>query len=517
MNRLYYGDCFTIMQEMPLASVDLIYLDPPFNSKKDYHAIYKDETGRTLPDQIEAFCDQWTLDDERERATRNIPILLRKSGIDDSVTQFWKTWMDALRHTQPGLLAYLSYMVERLIWMKGLLRPTGSIYLHCDPTASHYIKIMMDGIFGHKNFRNEIVWCYKSRPQSKKHFGKKHDCLLFYSKGKSYVFNYKDVKRPLSESTKSKYKHVDSDGRKFRLQGRGIIGSPIRSAKDVPLRWETDSPDLTVRDYLDEKMGVNLEDWWTDIGIINQNSNERLGYNTQKPLELLERIIKASTNEGDTVLDPFCGCATTIAAAHSLNRKWIGIDIAIHAIKRVAKIRLQDRLRLIEGIDFEIHGWPQNIEGAEDLWTRDPYQFQKWAVEHVDGFVTNRKTGDGGIDGRLYFALPQESTHKRDPLRSMVIEVKGGHNVGISTVRDLRGVLARDDAEMAGLIVMHDLGDRQKASFGREMASAGDMEVMGRQYPRMQMLTIQEIMEGKRFNTPGAVGRSSGQSIIPLD
>ncbi len=158
MNRLYYGDCLTIMQDMPLGSVDLIYLDPPFNSNQDYNAIYKDETGRPLPDQIEAFCDLWTLDAERERAIRSMPVLMREAGVDDGIAESWKIWMNALRKTQPRLLAYLSYMTERLLPMRGILKPTGSIYLHCDPTASHCIKVMMDGIFGHRNFRNEIVW-----------------------------------------------------------------------------------------------------------------------------------------------------------------------------------------------------------------------------------------------------------------------------------------------------------------------------------------------------------------------
>ena len=171
MNRLYYGDCLTIMEEMPLGSVDLIYLDPPFNSNREYNAIYKDETGRPLPDQIEAFCDQWTLDEERERAIRQMPVLLREAGIDDDVAEFWKLWMNALRKTNPRLLAYLSYMVQRLLPMRGILKPTGSVYLHCDPTASHYIKVMMDAIFGHKNFQNEFIWYYSGGGASKKTVG----------------------------------------------------------------------------------------------------------------------------------------------------------------------------------------------------------------------------------------------------------------------------------------------------------------------------------------------------------
>ena len=190
MNQLYYGDCLTIIQQyLELGQVDLIYLDPPFNSNRAYNAIYKDETGRPLPDQVEAFCDLWTLDEERERAIRQMPIVMRENDVDDSTVQFWTTWMEALRNTNPKMLAYLSYMVERLVWMKGILKPTGSIYLHCDPTASHYIKVMMDGIFGHENFRNEIVWHYGKWSNVARTFQRNHDIILFYSKSDSYLFN----------------------------------------------------------------------------------------------------------------------------------------------------------------------------------------------------------------------------------------------------------------------------------------------------------------------------------------
>ena len=511
MNKLFYGDCLTIMQSMPLASVDLIYLDPPFNSNREYNAIYKDETGRPLPDQIEAFCDLWELDEERERAIRLMPVLMREAGIEDDVAEFWRLWLNALRNTNPRLLAYLSYMVQRLLPMRGILKPNGSIYLHCDPTASHYIKIMMDGIFGHRNFRNEIVWCYKTRPQPKKNFGKKHDCILFYSKCDVYKFNPESVMRPLSEVTIRKYRHIDEAGRKYRLQGRGITGSPIKSAKDVDPKWEIERPDLVVRDYLDEKKGVVLEDWWADIGIINQSAKERMGYATQKPLTLLERIIKASSNEGDVVFDPFCGCATTLEAAHRLNRKWIGIDIAIHAIKRVAKVRLQKRLQLVEGIDFTINGVPHTLEGAKDLWTRDRYHFQKWAVEEVDGFVTTKKTADGGIDGRLYF-----HTSFDGQLQSMTIEVKGGKNVSINDLRALYGVLENDYALMAGLIIMEPLGTVKSRNFRTFMAEAGDYELIGMSYPRMQILTVSEILDGKRFKTPHLATSSDNQTVMPL-
>ena len=479
--RLLYGDCLTLMQEMKKHSVDLIYLDPPFSSQRDYNAIYKDETGRPLPDQIEAFCDIWTLDEERELAIRIMPILMRNAGIEDEIAEFWKLWMNALRNTQPRLLAYLSYMVERLLQMKIVLKPTGSIYLHCDPTASHYIKAMMDGIFGHQNFRNEIIWSYRRWPAKSSHFQTMHDVILFYRKGNKNTFNV-DYE-PASESYLK------------RFGGKTQILDPDRKTRKMPIDEPT--------------KGMPLRDVW-DISILAGSSKERLGYKTQKPLALLERIIKASSNQGDVVMDPFCGCATTLEAAHTLGRRWIGIDIAIHAIKRVARVRLQDRLGLEEGKDFVIDGVPRNMEGAKDLWERDKYHFQKWAVEEVDGFVTTKRTADGGIDGRLYFAIPKEKD-----LQSMAIEVKGGKNVNITVLRALKGVLDNDAALMAGLIIMEPLGGVKERNFHQFMAWAGDLEIDGVPYAKMQMLTVDEMLEGKRFHTPGVVGRGMAQPALP--
>ena len=205
MNRLYYGDCLEVIASMKLSGVDLIYLDPPFNSNQQYNAIYKDNTGRPLPSQVEAFCDTWTLDEEQERTIRTIPVLLRESGIDDEIAEFWRLWMNALRKTQPRLLAYLAYMVPRLLEMYKVLKPTGSIYLHCDSTASHYIKVMMDGIFGHQNFRNEIIWQSTSAHSDSSRFGDNTDTILLYTKGSTWTFNqqfgeYSDkYKAPLSQ------------------------------------------------------------------------------------------------------------------------------------------------------------------------------------------------------------------------------------------------------------------------------------------------------------------------------
>ena len=204
------------MEEMPPGSVDLIYLDPPFNSSRDYNAIYTDETGRPLPTQIEAFCDTWILDEDRERAIRQMPILMREAGIDDEVAEFWRLWVKALRKTNPRMLAYLSYMVQRLLPMRGLLRPTGSIYLHCDPTASHYIKIMMDAIFGHENFRNEITWQRTESHNTADRYGNIADILLYYAKSSQATWNpqYQDY----GEAQLSRFRHMDGDGRRYKLE-----------------------------------------------------------------------------------------------------------------------------------------------------------------------------------------------------------------------------------------------------------------------------------------------------------
>ena len=253
---------------------------------------------------------------------------------------------------------------------------------------------------------------------------------------------------------------------------------------------------------MDEMKGKPVQALWDDIDAINSQSHERMGYATQKPLALMERIIKTSSNPGDLVLDPFCGCATTLEAAQRLGRRWVGIDIAIHAIKKVAQMRLVDRCALEPGKDFEIEGVPRTLEGAQDLWDRDKYQFQKWAVEQVEGFCTPKRSADGGVDGRIYFELADMPN-----LQSMVVEVKGGKSVNVQALRALRGILDNEDALMAGLIVMEPLGKTKHRNFEQFMVQAGDLIVNGFPYPRMQMLTVPEILEGKRFSLPNVAGR----------
>ena len=250
MNKLFYGDNLTIMRKMSSESVDLIYLDPPFNSNKSYNLLYKNTTGLPIPEQIEAFCDTWEFDYEKSEIAYEIPNIMQEYGIQKDVVQFWYYLVLALKSSNQRLLAYLVYMTIRLIEMHRILKPTGSIYLHCDPTASHYLKIIMDSIFGYENFRNEIAWCYKSRPQSKKYFGKKHDTIFFYSKTNNYYFNWQSVVRPLSEATIKKYRLVDNDGKKYRLQGRGITKKAyniFKNSKNINFHLKIDM--LKISDY----------------------------------------------------------------------------------------------------------------------------------------------------------------------------------------------------------------------------------------------------------------------------
>ena len=498
LNRLYYGDCLSVMQQLNAGSVDLIYLDPPFKSDRDYNSIYKDETGRPLPDQIKAFEDTWDYSTKTEKSIRNTTIKMLSGGLDENHVKMWENFTKGLKAFDDEMLAYVVYMAERILEMKRLLKDTGSIYLHCDPSASHYLKILMDIIFGERNFLNEIVWHYGKYTNAARHYQKNHDVILAYVKVRNnHCFNKQFTDG--AQSTKVDYE------RGFRRHRPGGVPQLLvydkSKAKEAIRQAELDKCKIV---YRDGKTKVALSDVW-NIPIIGSTSKERLGYATQKPLALLKRIIAASSNEGDVVLDPFCGCATTIEAAHSLKRRWLGVDLTIHAINRVSRDRLKHRLNLDEGQDYLIEGVPISHEGAVDLWKQDPFEFQKWAIEEVDGFMTSRKTRDGGIDGRIYFEEPNNKD-----LQSMVLEVKGGKSVNVNILRDLRGVLDREGERMAGLILLHKLSDRKRKNFEKEIATAGFVEIDGKSYARMQILTIDEILDGRSFNISGyARGRSS--------
>ncbi len=528
MNKLLYGDNLSIMRRMAKHSVDLIYLDPPFKSEQTYNLIYTTLTGQPVPEQAEAFCDTWDMDAEKERLARTMPMLMREHGVEEYYVEFWRLWIKALRETQPHLLAYLIYMVERLLHMKSILRPTGSIYLHCDPTASHYIKVMMDGIFGHQHFENEIIWKRTSAHSSANRYGPVHDIILFYSAGDKKTWNRQY--QPYDQSYLDNfYTHYDDEGRRWRrsdLTGAGIrhgeTGENWRgrnvTAKgrhwaypprvmetmddEGKIHWPQKEGGMPMlKRYADKGKGVPLQNVWTDIPPIHNMSPERLGYPTQKPIALLDRIIRSSTNEGDVVFDPFCGCGTTIYAAHIAGRQWIGCDVAILAVKLIEH-QLTERYGLAEGTDFEVDGIPNSVESAKDLWDHDPFQFEHWAVEKVGGFPT-KKTGDKGIDGRIYFEIGND-------LGVMVLSVKGG-GIRPTDIRDLQGVLSTEsDAELAGFISMKEPSKAMRAA----AAKGGTWEYRGVEYPCVQLLTVQQIIEEKRmFQMPSRIGvkKATGQ------
>ncbi len=552
MNKLYYGDNLTIMQQMPKFSVDLVYLDPPFNSKRNYNILYKNMTGMPVPEQVEAFCDTWELDTDKEERAKQMPVLLREYGVHDYYVQFWRIWVNALRETQPHLLAYLIYMVERLLHMKSILKPTGSIYLHCDPTASHYIKIMMDGIFGHNNFQNEIIWKRTSAHSRAKRWGPIHDTILFYTISENYSWN-RVFEEYDQEYIDSFYQFTDVRGRHRigDLTGPGVRhGSSGLAWRDVDptekgRHWEL-PPDralpnwfehpegyekmtcqerLDILDaagliawpkrgkipqfkrYLEVMEGNPVQDIISDIRPIGSHATERLGYPTQKPIALLDRIIRASSNKGDVIFDPFCGCGTTIYAAHAADRKWIGCDIAILPIKLIQR-QLEKEYRLVEGKHFTVNGIPVSVEQAETLFQHDPFQFQHWFVERAGGFPTQKKGSDKGIDGKLFFET-------KGGLFEMILSVKGGA-IRPTDIRDLRGVMEREEnAKMAGFLSMR---SPTKAMI-EEAASAGVFEYQRVKYDRIQFLTVKDLLEGKRsFNTPTRIGMKgeTGQVNIPI-
>ena len=552
-NRLLYGDNLTIMRDMPSNSVDLIYLDPPFNSDRTYNLIYRQLTGLPLPEQEEAFVDTWTLDSEKEEMMRAMPYFLKEHGLDDETVQFWQAWTKALRHTNSRLLAYLVYMTFRLFEMKRILKPTGSIFLHCDSTASHYIKVMMDSIFDAKNFKNEIIWKRQSaHSDAKAKFPVVNDCILFYTNGKGNVFNpqYGDHD---PEYVDKFYRFDDGDGRgRYRLgdmsapKGGGMAA--INKLTGKPNGWHVykgfeptlqgwryspealaslDSegrihfpkmPDgaldysksLALKRYLNEQEGSIITNIWTDIPPLGAGTGsqkgEALGYPTQKPIALLDRIIRAGSEEGQTVFDPFCGCGTAVYAAHLANRKWIGCDIAILSIKIVQDV-LSKRYGLEEKRDYEVKGVPVSVEGAQDLFQRDARQFEHWVVEVCGGFASKKHSGDRGVDGRIYFETAEG-------LRSMVISVKGG-KLSPAMVRELRGTLERESgAEMAGFICL------QKPTKGmfEEASAAGMFNYQGISYERLQIRTVEDLLAGRDFDTPSKVGKlhRERQGVLPL-
>ena len=438
-NALYYGDCLDWMREWQSETVDLIYLDPPFNSKQDYNMLYSADVAGDA--QYRAFADTWVWDDAAAD---------RYGKFDGQVGAVARTIRGLCRMLgECGMLAYLTYMAERLVECHRLLKPTGSIYLHCDPTASHYLKTLMDSIFGSENFRNELVWKrFNFHADAKRKFGALTDRLLFYgSTSASHPINR--VRVPYSKAyVETKFQRRDKSGRRYRLEnlnapgGRGpvyefcgitrpwrMIEDKMR-ALDAQGRIYKDSRVPQLIRFLDEMPGQAVGDLWADIPPINPRAKERLGYPTQKPLALLERIIRASSNKGDLVLDPFCGCGTAVDGARGLGRRWIGIDISSFAVDVMLQ-RLGDRTIPVYGIPYDLHS-------ARRMATDDPFGFESWAVSRLRGFVPNTKqVADGGIDGRARLAVKPDDWTSRLALA----QVKGGKYHPIDGLRAFSSVV----------------------------------------------------------------------------
>jgi len=496
---LYFGDNLDILRDKFPADdgyFDLIYLDPPFNSNRNYNVLFK-EGLQDSPAQVQAFEDSWHWTADAQHTFEElIGVKPSKAKINQQISDL----MQALEKLvgPNDMLAYLTMMAIRLIGLKRVLKNTGSIYLHCDPTASHYLKIVMDAIFGKQNFRNEIVWCYKERELSRKHYNKKHDVILFYTNSDKYTFNPDEILEPYSEGTIKKFNYTNEKGRKFQIRGKGgkYVGK-----QGLSIDLEKSDPDLVYRDYLDKSAGILPRDWWV-IPFINRAATERLGYPTQKPEALLERIVKASSKEGDWVLDPFCGCGTTVAVAERLDRKWVGIDITTLAINLI-KHRLQKQF-YDKNIKIFVDGLPKDLSGAKALFKKDPFEFEYWALDLVNAIPAQSKTkenmrgADRGIDGIITFAKDLKKGGDYE-YGKILVQVKGG-NVQRNDIATLKGDIEREKAE-GGLFVTL---EKPTQPMKQEAVEAGDFSVSfsPKKFPKIQIITIEELLKGAQPDIP---------------
>jgi DNA modification methylase len=508
-NLLYYGDNLDVLRRhVADESVDLVYLDPPFNSAQDYNVLFKERNGTESAAQIRAFEDTWRWDQTAARAYQEI---VEGGGKVAQAMIAFHSYLGA-----NDMLAYLAMMAPRLVELRRVLKETGSIYLHCDPAASHYLKILMDAVFGPANYLNDITWERFNFHADAHRWGRLHDVVLCFAKSAGKHLYTTQRKGYDEKYIKSHFKK-DRDGRLYRLDnalaaGQGparvFFGKTLKPKTGTHWRWSQENIDKLIVQgrivltgkgmpsiirYLDEMPGHPIGDVWTDIPEINSQAHERLGYPTQKPEALMERIIRASSNEDDLVLDPFCGCGTTVAVAQRLKRRWIGIDITHLAINLIRR-RLHDAFG--KNAAFKVIGEPVDPAGAADLAKADPYQFQWWALGLVDARPAEGKRGaDEGIDGRIFFHDEADTTKTKQ----VVLQVKAGH-VSVRDVRDLRGVLDREKAEIGVLISL----EEPTKPMRREAADTGFYRSPGyhKDYPRLQVLTIGELLAGGGIDMP---------------
>ncbi|MBN1286548.1 MAG: restriction endonuclease [Anaerolineae bacterium] len=525
-NTLFYGDNLTVLREhIPNEAVDLIYLDPPFNSNRSYNVLFQDESGLDSEAQITAFEDTWHWGITAEKAYRDI-VLEGPEGVSKAIGAM----LELIGRNQ--MMAYLVMMTARLIELHRVLKPTGSLWLHCDPTASHYLKMVLDSIFGTENFKNEIIWQRTNARSTAGRWPRIHDTLLYYTKTDDFTFHSLKIR-----ADKAKLPHTlitGPDGKKYQtyeLTAPGITqggesGQPWRGFDPAKMgrhwanlhakmdEWDAQGiihwpkeggfPRRRARKPFDpESRKVTAGDIWTDIDRINQAAKERLGYPTQKPLALLERIIEASSSPGDWVLDPFCGCGTAIVAAQQLGRRWIGIDIT-HLSVALQKYRLEDMFGLAPKRDYAVVGEPNDPAGAQQLAQENRFQFEWWALSLVQARPTGgtagsrkgKKGADSNIDGVITFIDDADALPKR-----VLVQVKSGR-VGRGDIEQLRGTVERENAAMGVFITLQLPTELMKT----EALSAGYYHSPGwmRDYPRIQILTIEELLAGAQASLPPA-------------
>jgi site-specific DNA-methyltransferase (adenine-specific) len=519
MSGIFYcGDnleILTTLNLVPAESVDLIYLDPPFNSKRTFNIVYKDSRAQT-----EAFKDHWTWEEAAPQYAR----LLEDSTTPTKLKTLLRGLRDLLIDDDSDLLAYLAMMAPRLFALYGVLKPNGALYLHCDPTASHYLKVILDAVFGVGSFTNEVIWQRTNVHSDAKRWSPVSDTLLYYCKGRSFTWNAIYVPHS-DEYVASKYRHQDPDGRRYRLDNmtspnprpnmmyewRGHASPPNgwRFSKETMTElhaagriWYPDSKAKRpqYKRYLDEMTGTLLGNVWTDIDPINSRAAERLGYPTQKPLTLLERIINASSNKGDLVLDPFCGCGTTIEASARLGRRWIGIDIA----RKAAEIT-EDRFKKLELEPPSIEWYPPDVDAALALAARSGLKFEEWVRRKVR--AVRRRKHDRGIDGEAYFR------DERNQLTHVLISVKGG-KLNPSMVRELRGTIERERAPIGVLVTANEPSKEMKL----EATHAGYLsvsDVIG-PIPRLQLVTVSQLFEDRpAIRAPGVNVTEMPKPVVP--
>lgn len=504
--HLYYGDNLDILPRyIPDESVDLVYLDPPFNSGQDYNVLFEERDGSRSAAQIKAFEDTWHWDRSASFVYHQV---VCEGGKVSEVMQAFRLFIG-----ENDMLAYLTMMAPRLVHLHRVLKPTGSLYLHCDPTASHYLKLLLDAVFGPGNFKNEIIWQRTAAHSDAKRWGRVHDTILFYSKEKDCHWKTQYV--PYDEAyVTERYRYVDeATGRRYWRNtmtaagpgpARRFRGELLDPPQGTHWRYSQDRIDQMdadghiyysasgmpyVKSYLDERKGRPVQDLWTDI-VMTKSGAERLGYPTQKPEALLERIINASSNKGDVVLDPFCGCGTAVAVAQRLGRKWIGIDIT-HVALGLIRRRLLDAFG--DAASFEVTGEPVTLEDARELAEEDRFQFQAWALGLVGArqVTSNKKGPDKGVDGRIYFAKDGSKTGQ------VIFSVKSGQ-VKAGDVRDLRGVIDREKAEIGVLITLEEptKNMRQEAATGEHYVSPWG------KHARLQIVTVDQLLSGFGVDMP---------------